>query len=309
MPEANITVHAKASAARGRTYASFNATQAKSEGQTFPLPQGENLTLHSSSIGTAGNTSHRGQAGGTLISVSIEVPAFTCYMANLTLSVYSYWKAAVAGGVIYGRMYSCGTDPNGVTANYYASSNSPANYIAGAYSVSCPNYRTTSKTWNHSGSYAFVNSNNIPTVIRRYFVLVGGHSTYDGVFSFKTYAQFNGIDGVQRLVPTSYDVEYDQLRHSLEEEYYEAIRLDENYPTEADPPRFVPTFSGPLHVSNSEQTKLLNIIFYFNVTTVTPLSPSPYLPRRNDSTRRCPCKRRWTAERSFPVPIPCTMRT
>ncbi|MCI9010329.1 MAG: hypothetical protein HFE27_04015, partial [Clostridia bacterium] len=40
--------------------------------------------------------------------------------------------------------------------------------------------------------------------------------------------------------PTSYDVEYDQLRHSLEEEYYEAIRLDENYPTEAVPPRFVP---------------------------------------------------------------------
>ena len=42
---------------------------------------------------------------------------------------------------------------------------------------------------------------------------------------------------------------------------------------------------------------------------VTPDSPSPYTPRRNSLIRGCFFRYSFTAPRSFPVPMPCTMRT
>lgn len=43
---------------------------------------------------------------------------------------------------------------------------------------------------------------------------------------------------------------------------------------------------------------------YLNSTTVTPLSPSPYWPRRKLLTWRCPRRYLWIAVRSAPVPLP-----
>ena len=245
-------------------------------------------------------------------SVWKSLPAYTRYSVPLKVETYSRGHDGPWGSQIGSYVYSMGTDPNNVPGTYYTVGNSPSQYtMVGSHISNWVGKSSVSDS--KQNTFYFQNLTGKTQTVTSYF--------YAGVCSIKFnrwmcygtigYARLTVTETptMQRLVPTSYDVEYDQLRHSLEEEYYEAIRLDENYPTEADPPRFVPTFSGPLHVSNSEQTKLLNIIFYFNVTTVTPLSPSPYLPRRNDSTRRCPCKRRWTAERSFPVPIPCTMRT
>ncbi len=273
---------------------------------TNPLVEGTRQTLYG-----AGSTAYNKNAGArvTLAAISVVVPAFTRYTAQVNFIVQNNGRREHSGAnaPIYTAINSYGVSE--IDAFYGSSLSSwQGNWAAEQYGgkgTSVVWYTQTTKTLE------FDNASS-ETKTLRYFFHMGGAinagSIYKNYCTVTNYVTLYS-SGMQRLVPTSYDVEYDQLRHSLEEEYYEAIRLDENYPTEADPPRFVPTFSGPLHVSNSEQTKLLNIIFYFNVTTVTPLSPSPYLPRRNDSTRRCPCKRRWTAERSFPVPIPCTMRT
>ncbi len=265
------------------------------------------MSVSRSSSGGFSNAATR-----TLFSLSMEVPAYTRYSVPLKVETYSRGYEGPSGSQIGSYVYSMGTDPEAVPRTYYTLSNSPAQFkFAGSHKSGW--MTTTSVSDTQQRIFHFDNLTGKTKTVTYYFYagtcsLRFNRNTCYGTVAYARLTM-TGAPSMQRLVPTSYDVEYDQLRHSLEEEYYEAIRLDENYPTRQIPCVSFQLFSGPLYVLNSEKAKLLNIIFYFNVTTVTPLSPSPYLPRRNDSTRRCPCKRRWTAERSFPVPIPCTMRT
>ena len=50
-------------------------------------------------------------------------------------------------------------------------------------------------------------------------------------------------------------------------------------------------------------------IYYFNSTTVTPISPSPKVPKRKDFTWGWFFKKVWIPVFNFPVPFPCIILT
>ncbi len=179
----------------------------------------------------------------TLFSLSMEVPAYTRYSVPITAEIYSRGYEGPWGSQIGSYVYSMGTDPNNVPGTYYTVGNSPSQYTMVGSHIS--NWvGKSSVSGSKQNTFYFQNLTGKTQTVTYYF--------YAGVCSIKFnrwmcygtigYARLTVTETptMQRLVPTSYDVEYDQLRHSLEEEYYEAIRGDENYPTRQVPLRFVP---------------------------------------------------------------------
>ena len=171
----------------------------------------------------------------TLFSLSMEVPAYTRYSVPLKVETYSRGYEGPWGSQIGSYVYSMGTDPNNVPGTYYTVGNSPSQYtMVGSHISNWVN--NSSVSGSKQNTFYFQNLTGKTQTVTYYF--------YAGICSIKFnrnmcygtvgYARLTMTEApsMQRLVPTSYDVEYDQLRHSLEEEYYEAIRLDENYPTE-----------------------------------------------------------------------------
>ena len=188
------------------------------------------MSVSRSSSGGFSNAATR-----TLFSLSMEVPAYTRYSVPLKVETYSRGYEGPSGSQIGSYVYSMGTDPDNVPGTYYTVGNNPSKYkIAGSHISNWVGKSSVSDS--KQNTFYFQNSTGKTQTVTYYF--------YAGVCSIKFnrwmcygtigYARLTVTETptMQRLVPTSYDVEYDQLRHSLEEEYYEAIRLDENYPTE-----------------------------------------------------------------------------
>ena len=174
----------------------------------------------------------------TLFSLSMEVPAYTRYSVPITAEIYSRGYEGPSGSQIGSYVYSMGTDPDNVPGTYYTVGNSPSQYTMVGSHIS--NWvGKSSVSGSKQNTFYFQNLTGKTQTVTSYF--------YAGVCSIKFnrwmcygtigYARLTVTETptMQRLVPTSYDVEYDQLRHSLDEEYYEAIRGDENYPTEQIP--------------------------------------------------------------------------
>ena len=240
-PEIKVIRRAYGTATGSMSYVNFNAEHVATENATYTLTVGNSINLYNGSgvVSTSGSTYY----GAVLYSVEVEVPAHTRY--NVPLYTQAVGTHYIGNNTVfaYARVYSCGNDPSKVPAKYYATSNSPSAFCIASHSATKPHGTATANAAT-TQTYAFDNASKNTKTIRRYFVSIAGGFKHSGSFNKKTfnnYIQLVGEITQQRLVPTSYDVEYDQLRHSLEEEYYEAIRLDENYPTEADPPCFVPT--------------------------------------------------------------------
>ncbi len=239
-PEIKVIRRAYGTATGSISYVNFNAEHVATENATYTLTVGNSINLYNGSgvVSTSGSTYY----GAVLYSVEVEVPAHTRY--NVPLYTQAVGTHYIGNNTVfaYARVYSCGNDPSKVPAKYYATSNSPSAFCIASHSATKPHGTATANAAT-TQTYAFDNASKNTKTIRRYFVSIAGGFKHSGSFNKKTfnnYIQLVGEITQQRLVPTSYDVEYDQLRHSLEEEYYEAIRLDENYPTEAVPPRFVP---------------------------------------------------------------------
>ncbi len=175
--------------------------------------------------------------GAVLFSIDVEVPAYTRYAVDLSVRTYA---SVYCGRSSYSRAraYYAGQDPETAAGTYYSDSNNPntaEKYKIAAATRSLSNSGTATSDATSRAVWYFDNPTDESKTVKKYFVTIGrGWRTYPSgnTISVQGFVTYNGIDSVQRLVPTSYDVEYDQLRHSLEEEYYEAIRLDENYPTE-----------------------------------------------------------------------------
>ena len=173
-----------------------------------------------------------------LFSISVEVPAHTRYTASFNFASYATAKdGSNRNKSVGGYVYNMGTNIKNVPRTYYVLSNNPSQYrIAGSYRNASNGTGAVSTSANVNKTIYFDNASGETQIITQYFVATSGlsrtylNNTYGDIAYVKV--ALNSELTQQRLVPTSYDVEYDQLRHSLEEEYYEAIRLDENYPTE-----------------------------------------------------------------------------
>ncbi len=205
---------------------------------TNPLVEGTQQTLYG-----AGSTSNNKNSGGrvTLVSISTTVPAFTRFTANVTFLAQNYGRRSNSGATAW--MYASVNSYGIAEINQFYSKSMASTVGNFAQNGSNAAGKTILIRAQATKTLEFIND-TAHTKTLRYFLHMSGAnsaaSTYSSYSTVTNYITLNS-SGMQRLVPTSYDVEYDQLRHSLEEEYYEAIRLDENYPTEADPPCFVPT--------------------------------------------------------------------
>ena len=204
---------------------------------TNPLVEGTQQTLYG-----AGSTAYNKNAGGrvTLVSISTTVPAFTRFTANVTFLAQNYGRRASSSATAW--MYASVNSYGIAEINQFYSKSMTSTVGNFAQNGSNAAGKTILIRAQATKTLEFIND-TAHTKTLRYFLHMSGAnsaaSTYRNYSTVTNYITLNS-SGMQRLVPTSYDVEYDQLRHSLEEEYYEAIRLDENYPTEADPLRFVP---------------------------------------------------------------------
>ncbi len=189
-------------------------------------------------ISVASGSGLRKASAHTLFSLSMEVPAYTRYSVPITAATYSRGREGNANSAIGSYIYSMGTDPEAVPRTYYTLSNNPSQYkLAGSHKLKWITNESVSDSKQQI--YYFTNPTSETKTVTYYFYAGACSLVFNRYLCYGTvaYARLTMTEApsMQRLVPTSYDVEYDQLRHSLEEEYYEAIRLDENYPTEQIP--------------------------------------------------------------------------
>ena len=214
--------------AQNRTY-----SQQSLQNVTSSAPMGINSTVTLANQGRG--SGYWTKYSMTLISVSMTVPAHTRYTVPLNFKTYAYANNGRNNPVKYARgyVYSMGSEVENVFNRFYATQNNPSQYYFAGGSRSAYASSVT-YSLNKSSDIHFDNPNGDTKDISQYFVVTVGCGDAYYNYNPKYYSRITltGETTMQRLVPTSYDVEYDQLRHSLEEEYYEAIRGDENYPTE-----------------------------------------------------------------------------
>ncbi len=202
---------------------------------TMNVGEAKNAAIISASQNNGG-VRHNASAR-TLFSLSIDVPAYTRYSVPITAATSSRTGDANFSN-IGSYIYAMGTNPDNVPRTYYALSNNPSQFkFAGSHkSVGSSNGSVSN---SKQRIFYFDNPTGSVQTIKHYFYAGACSLKFNRLICYGTvaYARLTVTEAptMQRLVPTSYDVEYDQLRHSLEEEYYEAIRLDENYPTEQIP--------------------------------------------------------------------------